>query len=259
MRVLLINGLSVEIDRRSARLKKHRREGRYRPFWRPHARQFFYDKMRAFGNPFILDVGANIGGFSLLAAGHPGAEIVAFEPNPVVYRALQKNVELNQLVGRVTALPYALTDTDGQDFLKVPVDRKHSGLACLGKPMRRQHKEGVTKVRVETRRLDSLNIGNVDLMKIDVEGCELLTLQGAEKTLRQWMPSIFVECTRKNTRQFGYKPAAVRKFLRQLGYRKFQKVGRSDWWIPSPYSLSRVRSGASMLSSKKTPSALGYV
>ena len=61
----------------------------------------------------FLDIGANIGSFTVLASGVAGATTWAFEPNPETATALERNVELNGLTGLVTVHRVALGDYDG--------------------------------------------------------------------------------------------------------------------------------------------------
>jgi FkbM family methyltransferase len=88
----------------------------------PH---FFLDRCRS--ARVGLDIGANVGYYSILAAlANPDAEVVAFEPVPQLYDRLVRNIELNQLTSRITALKLAVGYRTGLVPLYVP----NNGVLC---------------------------------------------------------------------------------------------------------------------------------
>jgi FkbM family methyltransferase len=113
----------------------------------------------------FLDIGANIGLFTLTAASiaRPDARIVAFEPHPVTFERLAFNVKLCGHPG-VIALPVALGAQEGQAVLAGD-DLSLSSLAVQG--------DGpVVRVRRLIDCLNELSLDHIDAMKIDVEGYE---------------------------------------------------------------------------------------
>ena len=74
------------------------------------------------------------------------------------------------------------------------------------------------------------DLSRIDFLKCDVEGAELLVLQGALQTLRRWCPKILVELNSNWSQPFGYSPADTLAFLRSCGYRCFWLIGET--WIP---------------------------
>jgi FkbM family methyltransferase len=70
-----------------------------------------------------------------------------------------------------------------------------------GKDIKRN--EGYARVEIEQRTLDSYNFEDVDVIKIDTEGYELLVLEGAEKTIANNRPIVQVECVEIQPRAFG--------------------------------------------------------
>lgn len=52
----------------------------------------------------FIDIGANIGGYAILAAGHVGTNVIAIEPIPATFLSLQKNIQVNNLQDKVIAL-----------------------------------------------------------------------------------------------------------------------------------------------------------
>lgn len=124
----------------------------------------------------FLDVGANIGSYTVLASGAVGAETICFEPVPATFQHLMDNIYLNRLVDHVTALNVAVGAETG--VLEMMADRDTVNRVVSG--------EGYSgaKVKVPVVTLDETLAGRVPkLIKIDVEGFETLVLRGAAHTL----------------------------------------------------------------------------
>ncbi len=123
----------------------------------------------------FLDVGANIGSYTVLAAGGPRARVTAVEPIPTTFAKLQANLSLNRIELRVNACCVGLSDKRG-------VLRFSSGLDTVNHVLAPD--ESLPAIEVTVMRLDDL-VGDdcPVLIKIDVEGHELAALNGAARTL----------------------------------------------------------------------------
>lgn len=135
----------------------------------------------------VLDVGANAGYFSLLAAdlGGPRSHVVALEPQQRIAAMLRRTLELNADAG-IELVEAACGDHDGRVALVTPTDPRNSGLATL-----RAGQLTGPMVLVPILRLDRFcaEHGLVpDLMKIDVEGAEEAVLHGSETLLVAGLP-----------------------------------------------------------------------
>lgn len=129
-------------------------------------------KLREFAGDggVFLDIGANIGYYSLMAVHQGAARALAFEPNPAVLGRLQFNIEANHLAGRIKALPIALGDRAATMIMLV--SERDLGGSHIG-----DHGNGPgTPIEVQMRPLSDVlaeeGIARVDAMKIDVEGME---------------------------------------------------------------------------------------
>lgn len=123
----------------------------------------------------FLDVGANIGSYTILAAGGVGARVTAVEPIPTTFRHLECNVELNELSSLVRVCQVGLSD-------QVSTLRFTSGLDTVNHVL--SSDEVAPSINVPVTRLDDLVGDDVPaLIKIDVEGHERAVLLGARKTL----------------------------------------------------------------------------
>jgi hypothetical protein len=81
------------------------------------------------------------------------------------------------------------------------------------------------------------SLTKIDFIKIDVEGAELPSLQGAEHILRKHKPILFVEGCKAWMKSFGYNAKELEAFLRSLSYSKFEVVGRNPQFIDSVESF----------------------
>ena len=151
------------------------------------------------GGDVCIDVGANIGYFSLLASKLVGSEghVYALEPSPVVYAELCSNLELNR-AANVTALCVAAGDREATAVLHEGHGRNRGSASLRATDPDPNDETRLSSVRV--RPLDPLvpaaEVRRVRLVKIDVEGYELEVLRGLEGLFeRGGRPAIIVELT----------------------------------------------------------------
>jgi len=183
--------------------------------------RLFHRLTLEYENPVVLDIGANSGVFSLIAAINPNMHSFAFEPNPSAYDILQRNIALNNIEDKVETFQLALTERHGTATLKVPASGEADGFACIGNPVRfTDWVEFEVPVSTADDFVKEQGIERVDLVKIDTEGCELFVLKGARSLIERWRPYILCECYELNTKQFGYHPSAITKLLESFGYRQ---------------------------------------
>lgn len=123
----------------------------------------------------FLDVGANVGSYTVLAGGAVGARVTAVEPVPATYQHLQRNVALNELGERAHCWQLGLSEQPGELRFSSGLDTVNHVLA---------EGEDLPAVTVPVVRLDDLVGDDVPvLIKIDVEGHELAVLRGGQQTL----------------------------------------------------------------------------
>lgn len=165
----------------------------------------------------FVDVGANVGYYSILAA-KAGAHVYAFEPIPATYQRLCRNIEINQLATVRTFCAGLGEKADSKIFYYNQMCSSSSSrvnLAC--------HFEG-TAVQVECPivTLDEIcvqeKIDRVDLIKCDVEGGELSVFRGGVETLKKHRPYVLCEMLRKWTAKFHYHPNEIIQLFSSLGY-----------------------------------------
>ena len=138
------------------------------------------------GGDCVIDAGANIGTYALLAASivGPDGHVDAFEPHHIAFARLAENVELNGYEGIVACHRSAVGAADGDVDLLSDMD-------VANRVVQERHLVDRRYDRVPCTTLDSL-LGSDDyaFAKIDVEGLELDVLRGAEQGLRRGNPPV---------------------------------------------------------------------
>lgn len=168
----------------------------------------------------ILDVGANIGWYSLLwGKKYPNSTIHAFEPVSDIYTYLSANIVLNG-IRNVVLHNFGLSHENAElCFYFHPMI---TGLASSKNILNyTKVKEVQCKVYPLDVLLDRLEIKSVDLIKCDVEGSELSVLKGSLKTIERDQPIITLELFHEWSRSFDYYPDEPIEILKMMGYRVF--------------------------------------
>jgi FkbM family methyltransferase len=165
----------------------------------------------------VIDVGANVGFFSVQFAQWVGAsgKVISIEPEDRNYDGLISALKRKGLESRVQAFKAVAAATSDPTFLEIndlhPADHKLS-------------RDG-TGIAVDAVTLDSLvedkGAFRPGLIKIDVQGAEMLVLQGAPDILRLSMPALFIELDENALRKFGTSVSAILNHLSQYGYETY--------------------------------------
>jgi FkbM family methyltransferase len=150
-------------------------------------------------NETFVDVGANVGSYSLKIANdykNKGVKVIAIEAHPGNYKALCRNIELNGF-NNIKAINKAVSDRKGVITI---YERSHDGNR-VGTDLYSVHNTFLAEhnfilpnsLEVESDTLDNILANNeVNVMKIDIEGAEVLALKGATNTLKR-LRKIIVE------------------------------------------------------------------
>ena len=136
-------------------------------------------------NQNSIDIGANLGLFAFFMS-RASKHVFAFEPNPYPLENLKDLVDSN-----VTILPIALGNNDGPVEIKIPHHRK--GWSSNGASLASKEINDGKIINIQCRKLDSLNIENIGLIKIDVEGFEIEVIRGAKDTILKNKPVMIIE------------------------------------------------------------------
>jgi FkbM family methyltransferase len=201
----------------------------------------------------IVDVGANIGYYTLLAARLVGAEgkVYAFEPDPHNYALLCKSIAANGYKN-VVAVQKAVSSQTGTTQLFL--DKHNLG----GHSLAETNVNKNTAITVETASLDDFlkeQGGKVDLVKMDIQGAEMQALMGMTSTIRQNEDlMVLTEFWPAGLRYAGSPPEAFLDRLKELGFELFQ-VGQQLEPIDVGYLLETFRGDepAALLCRKTRP------
>ena len=125
----------------------------------------------------FVDVGANVGWFTLLGA-KKAKQVWAFEPEPANFSLLEKSVRKNGLEN-VTLFPFCVSDSDGVVQLSISESSNRTTHSIV-------RNVGSRRIAVKSVALDSIFPASIiDVLKIDVEGAEPLVLLGAQRMIRE--------------------------------------------------------------------------
>jgi len=192
----------------------------YRQLFEPETTHLILETLKL--GDTVLDIGSNRGYMSVLAAKKIGStgRVFCFEPNPVIYQGLKEHLRLNQIDGCVEASTLALSNSCSRDAtFFVSTLEANSGLSSLTphpELLATQDLSVKSTIVVETITLDDWikekSISQpIDFIKVDVEGAEMLVLEGAKETLATRPPKRWVI----ETQPTG--PAI--EFMKTYGYR----------------------------------------
>lgn len=147
-------------------------------------------------------VGAHVGLWARVLAGHFG-RVTAMEPLPEYIECFKANLADRR---HVTLLPIAIGAAEGTATMAVAEDGK--GSASLVR-------EG--EITVQVRRLDDLDLGPVDFLRVSCEGAELPVIQGGERTIREHRPVVLIEQKTKRVGNHGFPREGAVRLLESWG------------------------------------------
>lgn len=163
----------------------------------------------------VVDAGANIGYFTLLMARLVGksGRVHAFEPEHENIELLKKNVALNKR-GNVIVNDMALSNITGtlNFYLSASNPQDH-------RIIKDKHEKRKT-YKVQSTTLDEyFNNKNIDFIKMDIQGAELLALEGGVKIISKYKPLLIIEYWPYGIVQLGRKPQELFAILEKMKYK----------------------------------------
>ena len=170
------------------------------------------------GDVFI-DIGANIGLFSLLASKLVGEEgkVICFEPSLDVFSRLEENILSNNFTN-IDCRNIGLSDKEGE--LTFYTSKNGHDAWNSFAPSQDDKLEKEIKVEVSTldSELSDINKALIKLVKIDVEGWEKFVLNGGRDFFVNFNPIVMVEFTEENTFNAGYSVYEIYDLMQSWGY-----------------------------------------
>jgi FkbM family methyltransferase len=177
-------------------------------YWESNSREIF--AILSVASRTVFDIGSYTGIYTLVAAkSNNKLNVFAFEPNPYLFSALQKNLNLNRIKNSKLE-QYALDKEPGSAYLYL----NHDVFTSIGSLIQTSSTD--KKILVKKTTLDQYcktnSIDYIDLMKIDVEGFETSVIQGGLSIIEKSHPIILMEALSKESLEKQFE------LLSTLGY-----------------------------------------
>jgi len=206
-------------------------------FWAAISGENYEPELKAFLHKLapgsvVVDLGANIGAYTLRAARAIGAESLVFavEPIPSIFQNLLENISINRF-SNVVALNSAAGEASGVARLNLGASGYNA--SSIVRP------ESGESIEVDVISMDDIlekyDVKRLDLVKMDIEGAEAMAIRGMRSSLRRFRPLILFENNDE-----------AREELRILGY-EFGTYEADGRWRPNTSSFNlwaRPKSGA---------------
>lgn len=175
----------------------------------------------------FVDVGANIGYFTLIAAKCVGTKgrVFSFEPELENFNLLCKNIKINCFTN-VSPENLALSDLDGKSLLYKDPNSKGRHSICVSRddwePL------ACKTVRLDTYFKQKRFREAIDFIKIDAEGAELKVLRGMSNLIDPHTTNLLLEFSQKLIVESGENVSNFINFLIQIGYKKVKIIDEKE-------------------------------
>jgi FkbM family methyltransferase len=189
----------------------------------------------------VIDIGANVGYYSLLASKNikPQTGVVyAFEPISKTFKRLTENIHLNK-INNIQYFNQAISDENS--FIQIHVGNDENwGMSSINE---HEHLSGVVE-KVKSETLDNFckehNIANIDLVKIDVEGAEFKVLKGMTAVIEKFKPEVLIEILDQHLNKQNVSSTDIFNFFWERGYQAFTIIKNGEL---NPISEAKSYSG----------------
>ena len=184
----------------------------------------------------VVEIGANLGYFTKLFQALVGnnGQVHAFEPVPSTFQQLQSSLPKGS--NHCTLYNLGTAKEAGEVTFHIPLN-DHGQATMSAHDCNSWKSREIKEVACSVIKLDEFtpisSLAKIDFIKIDVEGAELPSLQGAEHILRKHKPLLFVEVCKAWIKSFHYTLKEMDTFLTSLGYTNFKVVDSTPFTIKS--------------------------
>jgi FkbM family methyltransferase len=193
----------------------------------------------------FVDVGANMGDFSLLASQAVGksGRIYAIEPSSRDFDRLVENVRINSLQDVIVPRKLALLDRSGVVKLSIACEER-SYINTVGGEFAFKGVEKINTEEVVAQTIDEFveneDIDKIDVLKIDIEGGEFRALKGAKNTIGKHRPSIMLGLNREALKSCGATVKELQEVLDGFNYRIYRIVEEPSFALELVTDVSKI-------------------
>jgi hypothetical protein len=186
-----------------------------------------YISTRVNSHSVVLDLGGNFGQMAVLFSRMvPAGQVHVFEADPFVYSAMVRNVEQNRCAN-VHCYNTAVWHESGKTLFYPQADFvRFESYGSYG-----IDPTATGGQQVQSITIDSLNLSQVDLIKIDIQGSDLNAMRGAVQTIAKYQPVIIFEYESLFDQQFATSWDDYVDFIASIGYRIVQVIDRVNMVI----------------------------
>ncbi len=177
-------------------------------------------KKMLLSNDVFIDIGANIGYFSLLSATiSPSVKVISFEPVKDLFQKLNENISIN-VCKNIVAINAAAGEMNEQRelYLSAP---DNLGMSSFHQPENYSGRKEKVEVIVFDDWFKTSGLTKIDLIKLDIEGSELAALKGMRMVLEEQKPVLIVEINPETLSLFGLRPVDIFNHLNQFNFDRF--------------------------------------
>lgn len=174
----------------------------------------YYEPLLEFGHNFlkdgdtILDIGANYGVYCLAFSSiGQNTKVIAVEPFNFYKNIITENAKINKFKN-ISFVNKVISNHNG--FCNLDYSRSYTTASIIKKFRLKKKIKKIKSITIDNL-IKKLNIKKLNFIKMDIEGAELLALEGAKKTIKKFLPTIAMECSIKD-----YSKIKLNK-----GYKKF--------------------------------------
>lgn len=164
----------------------------------------------------FVDIGANVGVYTILASGEVGSKTISIEPIKSTFETLSMNIKLNNIESKVTLLNIGVGDSEGELIFTTKEDTVNHVLSDNEKRI------GTETIKVKVNSLDNICSTSVPiLIKIDVEGFETNVISGANRILTNpEVKGVIIELNGSGIR-YGFNENDIHEKLLSYGFNCF--------------------------------------
>lgn len=166
----------------------------------------------------FIDIGANVGFYSLFAAKKVGksGKVLSFEPFPLNVQRLKRNITLNNF-SQIKVVPMAIGNNSGKlDLYYSEHDQNLGTVSGFGNTT--SHSVTVDLIRLDDY-IEKHTPERIDVIKIDIEGAEYDALLGMKQTLAKFKPAILIEISPDILAKTNKTADDIKDILFQLNYK----------------------------------------